>query len=160
MIPGMGKYKEAIDNFDESKLTKTAAIIHSMTPYERANPKAINGSRRARISRGSGVEVSGINMMLKEFDATSKMMKHALSGSSGATAKGGLSLPGGMDLSSGFDMDALAGQFQGSAGGFPGGLPSRPNNKRGKNNKKVKGKSGNPAVRAQQEAELRRKLGL
>ncbi len=161
MIPGMGKYKEAIDNFDESKLTKTAAVIRSMTPFERANPRAINGSRRARISRGSGVEVSGVNAMLKEFDATSKMMKHALSGASGTTAKGGLSIPNGMNLPGGFDMSALTDQLPGSAmGGFPGAAPNGASGRRAKNKKKIKGKSGNPTVRAQQEEQLRRKLGV
>ncbi|MDR2082189.1 MAG: signal recognition particle protein [Candidatus Ancillula trichonymphae] len=162
MIPGMGKYKEAIVNFDESKLTKTAAVIRSMTPFERANPRVINGSRRARISKGSGVEVSsGVNAMLKEFDATSKMMKHVLSGASGTTTKGGLSIPNGMNLPGGFDMSALTDQLPSSAmGGFPGAAPNRASGRRAKNKKKIKGKSGNPAVRAQQEEQLRRKLGV
>jgi signal recognition particle subunit SRP54 len=160
LIPGMGKYKEAIDNFDDSKFAKTAAIIHSMTPNERANPRILDGSRRARISRGSGVEVSGINIMLKEFDATNKMMKHALSNSGGMTAKGGLQLPKNMNLLDNFDMNSLDQIQNPMMGDFSGRAPSRQSNSRhAKNKKKIKGRSGNPAIRAQQEAQLRKKLG-
>ena len=54
MLPGMGQHREALDNFDESEIGHIEAIIRSMTPEERNNPKVINGSRRNRIARGSG----------------------------------------------------------------------------------------------------------
>lgn len=61
MLPGMGQMREALDNFDEREVDRIEAIIRSMTPAERENPKIINGSRRARIARGSGVTTSDVN---------------------------------------------------------------------------------------------------
>ena len=57
MLPGMGEIKDQISNIDEREVDRIEAIIHSMTPAERDNPKIIDGSRRARIAKGSGVEV-------------------------------------------------------------------------------------------------------
>ena len=54
MMPGMGQMREQLDNFDEREFDRIEAMVRSMTPYERAHPKLINGSRRARIARGSG----------------------------------------------------------------------------------------------------------
>ncbi len=54
MLPGMAQMREALDNFDEREVDRIEAIIQSMTPAERDNPKIINGSRRARIAKGSG----------------------------------------------------------------------------------------------------------
>ena len=54
MLPGMGQMREALDNFDEREVDRIEAIIRSMTPAERQNPKIINGSRRSRIAAGSG----------------------------------------------------------------------------------------------------------
>lgn len=59
---------------DEKMLDRTEAIIRSMTPDERLKPKMINGSRRARIAKGSGVEVFDVNQLLKQFNETQKMM--------------------------------------------------------------------------------------
>ena len=58
MLPGMGDMKAQLDQVDERELDRVAAIIQSMTPAERANPKILNGSRRARISAGSGTKVA------------------------------------------------------------------------------------------------------
>src|SRR5437879_1637151 len=55
MMPGMGQMKEAMSQIDDKDLDRTAAIIRSMTPAERDNPKVINGSRRLRIANGAGV---------------------------------------------------------------------------------------------------------
>ena len=55
MLPGMGQMKDAINQVDDKDLDRIAAIIRSMTPAERADPKIINGSRRLRIAKGSGV---------------------------------------------------------------------------------------------------------
>src|SRR3954453_9268928 len=61
LLPGMGQMKEAISQVDDRDLDRVAAIIRSMTPTERADPKIINGSRRLRIARGSGVTVGEVS---------------------------------------------------------------------------------------------------
>ncbi len=126
MLPGMGQMREALENFDEREVDRIEAIIRSMTPGERQNPKIINGSRRARIARGSGTTTSEINQLLERFDGARKMMRQM--------AKGG-GMPGGMP-----GMGNLPGM---------GGKKSR-----GKQApaKRAKGaRSGNPAKRAEQE---------
>ncbi|WP_158373092.1 signal recognition particle protein [Cellulosimicrobium cellulans] len=122
MLPGMGQMREAIENFDEREVDRVEAIIRSMTPAERDNPKIINGSRRSRIARGSGVEVSDVNGLLERFAAAQKMMQQMAKG-------GGMPVPG------------------------MGNLPGMGKKGRGRvaPSKKAKGKSGNPAKRAQQE---------
>ena len=89
MMPGMGKMKKQIANadIDEKKIARQEAIIRSMTPKERKNPKLINGSRRKRIAAGSGTSVTEVNRLLKQFTQMSKMMKKM--GKMGG--KGGLS---------------------------------------------------------------------
>jgi signal recognition particle subunit SRP54 len=66
--------KEAISQVDDRDLDRTAAIIRSMTPAERANPKIINGSRRLRIANGSGVQVNDVNQLVDRFFEARKMM--------------------------------------------------------------------------------------
>ncbi|MFJ2741339.1 signal recognition particle protein [Streptomyces sp. NPDC087440] len=81
MLPGMGQIKDQIANLDEKDVDRTAAIIKSMTPKERAEPTIINGSRRARIAKGSGVEVSAVkNLVERFFDARKMMSKMAQGG--------------------------------------------------------------------------------
>lgn len=75
MIPGMAQHRKELEQFDEREIDRTEAIIRSMTPEERANPKIIDGSRRARIAYGSGVTVSAVNGLLQRFDQAAKMMK-------------------------------------------------------------------------------------
>jgi signal recognition particle subunit SRP54 len=75
MLPGMGQMKEAISQVDDRDLDRTAAIIRSMTPAERENPKMINGSRRLRIANGSGVSVSEVNNLVDRFFEARKMMQ-------------------------------------------------------------------------------------
>jgi signal recognition particle subunit SRP54 len=76
MLPLPGKIKNSIPgDIDDSELVRITAIIDSMTPGERRNPKILNGSRRKRISAGSGTTVTDINRLLKKFDQTKKMMK-------------------------------------------------------------------------------------
>ena len=77
MLPGINKMKAKMDqaNIDEKMLIENEAIILSMTKEEKENPKIISGSRRKRISIGSGVEVSKINKLLKQFKMMSDMMK-------------------------------------------------------------------------------------
>ncbi len=77
MLPGVNKMRAKMDqaNIDEKMLVENEAIILSMTKNERENPKIISGSRRKRISLGSGVDVSKINKLLKQFKMMSDMMK-------------------------------------------------------------------------------------
>jgi len=84
MMPGMGQMKEAISQVDDRDLDRTAAIIRSMTPAERENPKIINGSRRLRIANGSGVRVNDVNQLVDRFFEARKMMSQL----------GGMGLPG------------------------------------------------------------------
>ena len=77
MLPGANKMKEKMDqaNIDEKMLIENEALILSMTKKEKENPKIISGSRRKRISEGSGVDVFKINKLLKQFKMMSDMMK-------------------------------------------------------------------------------------
>ncbi len=79
MIPGVGKMLKNVDISDDV-FKQTEAIIYSMTPYERSNPQALNGSRRDRIAKGSGVTTAEVNKLLKQFEDTRKMMKMAAGG--------------------------------------------------------------------------------
>ncbi|PZU47283.1 MAG: signal recognition particle protein [Microbacterium sp.] len=124
MLPGMGQMKQQLDQFDDREIDRTEAIIRSMTPGERRNPKILNGSRRLRIARGSGMTVTDVNQLVQRFDQAAKMMK--------TVARGGVpSLPG-----------------MGAIGGRPGA-----SSKRGAKQKAKGGsRSGNPAKRAAENA--------
>ncbi|MCD9876715.1 signal recognition particle protein [Streptomyces guryensis] len=124
MMPGMGQIKEQINNIDERDVDRTAAIIKSMTPAERADATIINGSRRARIAKGSGVEVSAVKNLVERFFEARKMMSRM--------AQGG-GMPG---------MPGIPGM-----GGGPGRTKKQPKQAKGKQ------RSGNPMKRKQQEQE-------
>ncbi len=79
MIPGVGRQIKDLD-IDDDAFKGIEAIIRSMTPQERGNPEIINGSRRARIARGSGTTVQEVNQLLKQFDETRKMMRMMTTG--------------------------------------------------------------------------------
>jgi signal recognition particle subunit SRP54 len=121
MLPGMGEIKDQISNIDEKDVDRIEAIIHSMTPAERDNPKIIDGSRRARIARGAGVQVSDVNGLVDRFFEARKMMSSLASGKMP-------NMPG---------MPAMAG-----GGGGARRPPARPKGKKG-----GRGVSGNPAKR-------------
>ena len=87
MLPGMDKALKDVDIPDDA-YKGTEAIIQSMTPYERENPEAINGSRRKRIADGSGTTVADVNKLLKQFENSRRMMKMAMDGSLAARLKG------------------------------------------------------------------------
>ena len=74
MLPGLGKALRDVD-IDNSAFKSVEAIILSMTPFERANPHVINGSRRKRIADGSGTTIVEVNRLLKQFEDTRKVMK-------------------------------------------------------------------------------------
>ena len=75
MMPGMNQMRDQLDALDEREFDRVEAMVRSMTPFERTHPKQINGSRRARIARGSGVEVSEVNQLLERFGEAQKMMR-------------------------------------------------------------------------------------
>ncbi|MEU5878112.1 signal recognition particle protein [Spirillospora sp. NPDC047279] len=85
MMPGMGQVRDQVSQIDDKDLDRVAAIIRSMTPGERANPKIINGSRRARIAGGSGVQVGEVSSLVTRFFDAQKMMRQMA---------GGMGLPG------------------------------------------------------------------
>ena len=128
MLPGMGDMRAQIESIDERELDRVSAIIQSMTPSERQDPKILNGSRRARIARGSGTEVSDVNGLVDRFDDARKMMA--------SMGRGGMpSLPG--------MPPGMGGAGLGPGRGKPGRQP--------KQGKKAKRGSGNPAKRMEQE---------
>ncbi len=80
MMPGMGQMKAQLDSLDEREFDRVEAMVQSMTPFERTHPKQINGSRRARIAKGSGVTVSEVNGLLERFGEAQKLMKQLARG--------------------------------------------------------------------------------
>jgi len=101
MLPGVGKMKKQLAqaNIDEKILVRQEAIIQSMTPAERRNPKIIHASRKQRIAKGSGTSVHEVNKLLKQHLEMSKMMKRV-----GKLGEKGLmrSLPPGFPPGGGF----------------------------------------------------------
>lgn len=97
MLPGANNaaMKKQIDSIDDKELVRTQAIVQSMTPEERRNPKVLNGSRRSRIARGSGRTVTEVNSLVDRFSAAQKVMKQMRSG--GGMPKG-MALPPGMGM--------------------------------------------------------------
>src|SRR4051812_35594204 len=124
MLPGAKGMRQQLENFDESEITRTEAIIQSMTLQERRQPKVLNGSRRVRIARGSGTTVTEVNALVNRFEQAAKMMK--------TVAKGGVPQVPGM------------GPIPGA--NFGGGRKQQP--------KKKGSRSGNPAKRAAENAAL------
>ncbi|MEY4682610.1 MAG: hypothetical protein RL534_29 [Actinomycetota bacterium] len=131
MIPGAAnkQMQKQLEAIDDSEITKSTAIVQSMTPAERRDPKILNGSRRARIAKGSGRQVSEVNNLVDRFGQAQKAMKMARSGAAipGMPAMPGM--PG---------MPAMPGMS-----GAGSKKPPIPNKK--------KSKSGNPAKRAAEE---------
>jgi signal recognition particle subunit SRP54 len=102
MMPGANQMKAQLDNFDEREIDRTEAIIRSMTPTERRQPKVLNGSRRLRIANGAGTTVTEVNSLVNRFEQAAKMMK--------TVAKGGMPQMPGMP-----GMPATGGGFIGKA---------------------------------------------
>ena len=127
MLPGMGEMKSQLESLDERELDRVSAIIQSMTPQERRDPKVLNASRRARIARGSGTQVSDVNSLVERFGEAQKMMRSMRGG------KGGM--PG---------MPGMPGM-----GGFGAGGGKKSKGRSGKSAPQgKKSRSGNPAKRA------------
>ncbi len=86
MIPGLGgMMSNKMQNVDEKRMSQVEAIILSMTPQERANPRLLNGSRRRRVANGSGTSPSQVNQLLSQYRQMQKMMKR-ISGPGGERA--------------------------------------------------------------------------
>ena len=124
MIPGLGgltdKLAQANGALPEAELARTEAIINSMTPAERRDPDILNGSRRARIARGSGTSVAQVNQLVRQFTQMRKMMQGIMGGKG---AKGMPRMPRGLGagMPGGFPgMGGMPG-LPGMGGGLPGG---------------------------------------
>jgi signal recognition particle subunit SRP54 len=74
MVPGLPKEVKRAE-IDDRELVRIEAIIHSMTPEERRRPDLVNGSRRQRIARGSGVTTAEVNKLLKQFKQVQQVMR-------------------------------------------------------------------------------------
>ncbi|MFE5776306.1 MULTISPECIES: signal recognition particle protein [Brachybacterium] len=132
MMPNMGQFRDQLDSFDDSQLGRIEAIIHSMTPAERSDPKLINGSRRSRIAKGSGSTVQQVNQLLENFKNAQQAMRSMGRG-------GGGGMPG---------MPGMPGMGGGKKSRGRMQAPA----KKGK-----KSKSKNPAKAAREEAEAARR---
>jgi len=88
MVPGMGKALKGVD-IDDNAFDQVEAIIRSMTPRERENPKMLDSSRKKRIARGSGTQIEEVNKLLKQFEEMKKVIQMMNKG-----GKGSMSLPG------------------------------------------------------------------
>ncbi|GAA6181489.1 MULTISPECIES: signal recognition particle protein [unclassified Shimia] len=137
MLPGMGKMAKQVQDagFDDRMIVRQVAMIQSMTKMERANPQLLQASRKKRIAKGSGMEVSDLNKLLKMQRQMGDMMKKM-----GKMGKGGMLKQAmkGMVGGKGGDMAGMAGmdptqmdpkqleaaaKALGGKGGIPGGLP-------------------------------------
>ncbi len=97
MMPGMGRQMGDIESMvDEKQLSRTEAIVLSMTPAERENPKLLNLSRKSRIARGAGEDIAVVNRFVKQFEQSQKMMKQLpgmMGGKRGRGMFGGMKFP-------------------------------------------------------------------
>ena len=122
MLPGAAQNRELLSQVSDKDLDRAAAIVNSMTPAERRNPKILNGSRRARIARGAGVSVGEVNNLVVRFLEGQKMMRQMM---------GGGGLPGmppipGMRRAMGKSAKGRkASSKKKPKGGRPGGAPGR-----------------------------------
>ncbi len=132
MLPGAGQMREALENFDDREIDRVEAIIKSMTPAERANPKIIDGSRRARIAKGCGRTVADVNGLVDRFFEARKMMMQMARGGGFGGVPGMPGMPGAGGPGAGKRAKAKQAQKAKAKGG--------------------QRKSGNPAKAAQQAA--------
>ena len=122
MIPGLSGLSQKLGDgmVPEKEMARAEAIISSMTPAERHNPKIINPSRKTRIAKGSGTNVAQVNQLLKQFEGMKGMMKGMMGGKKKG-GKGMPQMPRGMNMP-GMGMPGMGG-LSGMAGmpGMPGG---------------------------------------
>ena len=109
MLPGLGMKKDQLESLvDDKQLKRTEAIVLSMTPEERMNPKLLTPQRKYRIAKGSGNDIADVNRFIKQFNQMSKMMKQAGGAKKGKRRRGGNPFGG---------MNGMGGM--GGRGGFP-----------------------------------------
>ncbi len=100
MMPGFdsGQIAEIENAMDEKKMARIEGIIYSMTPKERSNPSILNPSRKRRIAKGAGVDISEVNRLVKQFEQSRKMMKQipGLMGGGKGKRRGKMKLPFGL----------------------------------------------------------------
>jgi signal recognition particle subunit SRP54 len=121
MLPGAAQNRELLSQVSDKDLDRAAAIVNSMTPAERRNPKILNGSRRARIAKGAGVTVGEVSNLVVRFLEGQKMMRQMM---------GGGGLPGmppipGMRRAGKNAKGRKAAAKKKPKGGRPGGAPGR-----------------------------------
>ena len=81
MVPGMNRLAKQLPSEEtDASMRRTEAIVRSMTPQERRNPRVINASRKRRIARGSGTTVQDVNQLLRQFEEMQRMVKHMQKG--------------------------------------------------------------------------------
>jgi signal recognition particle subunit SRP54 len=117
LIPGMGGLREKLDGMKmpDKELAKLEAIINSMTPAEREQPKLLNASRRRRIAAGSGTSIQDVNQLVKNFEQMRGMMQRMIKGGKGGKMPGKLA-----GLPSGMGMPGLPGMGMPGMPGMPG----------------------------------------
>ena len=123
MLPGAAQNREALSQVSDKDLDRAAAIVNSMTPAERRNPKIINGSRRARVAAGAGVTVGEVSNLIVRFLEGQKMMRQMMGGG----MPGMPGMPGMRRAQKGARQKPKKKQKGGRPGGAPGGKSgSRP----------------------------------
>jgi signal recognition particle subunit SRP54 len=113
MLPGAAQNREALSQVSDKDLDRAAAIVNSMTREERRTPKIINGSRRARIANGAGVQVGEVNQLIVRFLEGQKMMRQMMGGG----------MPGMPGMRHGGSKARGKNKKKGKGGGRPAGVP-------------------------------------
>jgi signal recognition particle subunit SRP54 len=121
MLPGAAQHRDLLSQINDSDLDRAAAIVNSMTPQERRNPKILNGSRRARIARGAGVTVGEVNNLVQRFLEGQKMMRQMLGGG----VPGMPPIPGMRRAATKAAKGRKGSAKKKPKGGRPGGAPAR-----------------------------------
>jgi len=122
MLPGAAQNKELLSQVSDADLDRAAAIVNSMTPAERRNPKILNGSRRARIAKGSGTTVGEVNNLVIRFQEGQKMMRQMLGGGG---IPGMPPIPGMRRAATKAAKGKKGSSKKKQRGGRPGGAPGR-----------------------------------
>jgi signal recognition particle subunit SRP54 len=120
MMPGAAQLKGQLDEIDDKHIDKIAAIIRSMTPGERENPKLLNGSRRVRIANGSGTTVTDVNQLVERFNEAQKQLKQVSGMFGGAGRRKATKSP---KIKRKGKKGKVKERRSRYGGGMPGGLP-------------------------------------
>ncbi|HEX2419885.1 MAG TPA: signal recognition particle protein [Micromonosporaceae bacterium] len=129
MMPGMSQMKDQLDELDDKHIDRVTAIIRSMTPQERTNPKLLNGSRRVRIANGSGTSVTDVNQLMERFAEAQKQLKQVtgMLGGMGRKATKSPKIKRKGKKGKVKERRVRGGGFGGGLpGGLPGGMPGLP----------------------------------